>query len=86
MMKLHVIDRLEKEDGSIEVVKPEVISSPISEETAQKTLKALESIVYAPTGTGKIYDVEGTRLAVKTGTAEIFDEKAGRYLSGESNY
>lgn len=86
MMKLHVIDRLEKEDGSIEVVKPEVISSPISEETAQKTLKALESIVYAPTGTGKIYDVEGTRLAVKTGTAEIFDEKACRYLSGESNY
>lgn len=85
MMKLHIIDRYQEKDGSIRVNQPEQISQPISEETARKTLKALESIVYSPNGTGTIYDIKGIRLAVKTGTAEIYDENAGRYLSGGEN-
>ncbi|AMB99658.1 penicillin-binding protein [Aerococcus urinaehominis] len=86
MMALQIIDRYEDQDGQIQVVKPEQKNQPISAETAQKTRQFLTEVVNSEHGSGRSYAIEGVDLAVKTGTAEIFDEDAQQYLAGGNNY
>ncbi|MDK6233012.1 penicillin-binding protein [Aerococcus sp. UMB10185] len=86
MMRLQIIDRMENSQGDLQVVQPEKIAAPISNETAQKTLQYLRRVVEDPQGTGQMYAVEGTEIAAKTGTAEIYDTDKQTYLSGGFNY
>lgn len=86
VMKLQTVDRYEDESGNIKVTKPESKQSPISKETAQKTLKYLNESMKIDGSTTSMYQIEGHELAVKSGTAEIYDEDSGGYLEGESNY
>ncbi|MBR2130404.1 penicillin-binding protein [Aerococcus sp.] len=85
MMKLQLVNRYE-EDGTMQVVEPEVISSPISKETANKTLEYLQSVVYADTGTGAAYDLDGYTVSAKTGTAEVFNLETNTYEAGLTKY
>ncbi|MER2292297.1 MAG: penicillin-binding protein [Aerococcus urinaeequi] len=85
MMKLQLVNRYE-EDGIMQVVEPEVVSSPISKETANKTLEYLQSVVYADTGTGAAYDLDGYTVSAKTGTAEVFNLETNTYEAGLTKY
>ncbi|MFV8313938.1 penicillin-binding transpeptidase domain-containing protein [Aerococcus urinaeequi] len=85
MMKLQLINRYE-EDGTMQVVEPEVVSSPISKETANKTLEYLQSVVYADTGTGAAYDLDDYTVSAKTGTAEVFNLETNTYEAGLTKY
>lgn len=85
MMKLQLVNRYE-EDGNMQVVEPEVVSSPISKETANKTLEYLQSVVYADTGTGAAYDLDGYTVSAKTGTAEVFNLETNTYEAGLTKY
>ncbi|GIW49662.1 MAG: hypothetical protein KatS3mg080_0273 [Anoxybacillus sp.] len=48
-------------------------------------LDILETVVTSENGTGRPYQIEGYRVAGKTGTAQIPDPKGG-YLTGHQNY
>ncbi|EMI11748.1 penicillin-binding protein [Anoxybacillus gonensis] len=87
MMKPYVVDRIVDPDSGKTVVKhePTVVDTPISKETAEKVLDILETVVTSENGTGRPYQIEGYRVAGKTGTAQIPDPKGG-YLTGHQNY
>ncbi|WP_026675970.1 penicillin-binding protein [Fictibacillus gelatini] len=63
---------------------PEIVSRPISESTAKHVRQLLGKVV--TDGTGKLYNVKGYDIAGKTGTAQIADEKTGKYKVGKSSY
>lgn len=87
MMKPHVVEKVVNHDTgkTIQKASPEVVSTPISSETAKQVLDILETVVTAPKGTGGRYAIEGYSVAGKTGTANI-PGPDGRYLSGVNNY
>jgi penicillin-binding protein 2B len=87
MMKPYVVDRIIDPDTKKVIVqhKPEVVGEPITKETAQKVLDILETVVTSEKGTGRPYQIEGYRVAGKTGTAQIPSPKGG-YLIGYDNY
>ncbi|WP_316252526.1 penicillin-binding protein [Bacillus aquiflavi] len=66
-------------------VKSEVVSTPISAETAKKVRDILETVVTSPKGTGTLYQIDGYQVAGKTGTAQI-PGPDGRYLYGHNQY
>jgi penicillin-binding protein 2B len=87
MMKPNILEKIVNHDTG-EVVKesePEVVSTPISAESAKKVRDILETVVTSPKGTGSRYKIEGYSVAGKTGTAQI-PGPGGRYLTGPSNY
>ncbi len=51
--------------------KPNVISKPISKETAKETRKQLEDVIYSEHGLGKDYAIPNVRTTGKSGTAQI---------------
>ncbi|MEH7011919.1 penicillin-binding transpeptidase domain-containing protein [Neobacillus niacini] len=88
MMKPQVIDKIVNHDTGevIRDVTPEVVSTPISAETAKEVLDILETVVSnKETGTGNRYQIDGYSVAGKTGTASIPDPKGG-YLDGQEDY
>jgi penicillin-binding protein 2B len=87
MMKPTIIEKIVNHDtGEIEKkFNPEVVSSPISADTAKKVRDILETVVTSPKGTGSRYKIEGYSVAGKTGTAQIPDPTGG-YLTGAKNY
>ncbi|WP_027408231.1 penicillin-binding protein [Anoxybacteroides tepidamans] len=87
MMKPYVVDRIVDPDTKKVVFKnePEAVGEPITKETAQKVLDILETVVTSEKGTGRPYQIEGYRVAGKTGTAQIPSPKGG-YLTGYENY
>ncbi|MFD1735719.1 penicillin-binding protein [Bacillus salitolerans] len=64
--------------------KPEIVGTPISEQTAKQVMDILESAVSSENGTGKPYRIEGYQVAGKTGTAQIPDPVDG-YMRGHGN-
>jgi len=87
MMKPYLIDKIVDSEGKIiKEIKPEKVSEPISEKTADEVLKYLETVVTGEYGTGKIFNIDSYRVAGKTGTAQIHDTVNGGYLEGYDNY
>ena len=87
MMKPHIVEKIVNHDTgkSIEETTPDVVSTPISAETAKKVRDILETVVTSPKGTGGRYKIDGYSVAGKTGTANI-PGPDGQYLSGVNNY
>ncbi|WP_423801633.1 penicillin-binding protein [Neobacillus sp. SAB-20_R2A] len=87
MVKPHVVKKIINHDTgeTIKEETAEVVSSPISAETASKVLDYLETVVTSPKGTGGRYKIDGYSVAGKTGTANI-PGPDGKYLSGVNNY
>lgn len=65
--------------------KPEVVGTPITEDTAKEVRDILETVVSAPEGTGKRYSIDGYKVAGKTGTAQLTDPDTGKYMIGHGN-
>ncbi|GAB2542991.1 penicillin-binding protein [Gracilibacillus alcaliphilus] len=89
MMKPYVISKVVDSDTSKVIAEhtPEVVREPISEETAQETLKILETVITSETGTGhNVYNLNDYTVAGKTGTAQIPDPETGGYKTGRENY
>jgi penicillin-binding protein 2B len=87
MMKPYIIDRIVDPDTGKVIMQnqPKVVGEPIRKETAEKVLDILETVVTSEKGTGRPYQIEGYRVAGKTGTAQIPSPKGG-YLTGYQNY
>jgi penicillin-binding protein 2B len=88
MMKPYVISKV-VDPNTKEVVKetkPEVVGTPITKETAEKTRKYLESTVTSEDGTGRRFAIDGYSVAGKSGTAQIPDPETGGYKYGKENY
>lgn len=69
LMKPYIVEKIMDSDGNlVKETKPEVVRQVISEETAREVWTILETVVSS--GTGKQGQVEGYKIAGKTGTAE----------------
>lgn len=88
MVKPYVIQKV-VDPNTGEVMKehePEVVSEPISKETADQMLDLLESVVNSKDGTGKPFRLEDYTVAGKTGTAQIPNPNGKGYLTGKENH
>lgn len=86
MMKPYLIEKIVDEDGKIiKDSEMKVVGSPISADTAKKTLQLLETTVSGEHGTGKRFNIDGYPVAGKTGTAQIYEPGKG-FLTGWNNY
>ena len=83
MIKPYFIERIVNNDtGSIIYEgQREVVSTPISEDTAKSMQDLLRRVVTDEAGTAKHYEVEGLDVMAKTGTQQILDE-SGIYIDG----
>lgn len=70
-------DLSEKEYETIE------LESPISKETAEKTLAYLKQATEMENAVAKNYRKEGYSIAAKTGTAQLVDADTGKYSSSK---
>lgn len=59
------------------------LDSPISKETAEKTLAYLKQATEMEHAVAKAYKKEGYSIAAKTGTAQLVDPVTGRYSSSK---
>ncbi|NNV05257.1 penicillin-binding protein [Geobacillus sp. C56-T2] len=87
MMKPYVIEKVVDPDSGKVLLdhEPTVVGEPITAETARKVRDILETVVTSEHGTGRPYQIEGYRVAGKTGTAQI-PSATGGYLTGRENY
>ena len=81
-------------DQSVRKSQKEVVGNPVSKEAASVTRDHMVMVGTDPTygtmynhSTGKAtVNVPGQNVALKSGTAQIADEKNGGYLTGSTNY
>ncbi|WP_067838849.1 penicillin-binding transpeptidase domain-containing protein [Amphibacillus sediminis] len=88
MMKPYIIQKITDPNTGqvVQQTEPEVVGQPVSKETANQVLAAMESVITSDYGTGRnIYNLESYSVAGKTGTAQI-SSSAGGYLEGHENY
>ena len=73
MMQPYVIDKIVNPNTGEIIVdsKPTIKGEPISAETAQKTREVLASTIYGEAGNAKRFQIEGYKVAGKTGTAQM---------------
>lgn len=83
MVKPYFIDSIKDENGNI-IFKheTEVVSNPISEETAKELQRILYDVVNTEEGTAKYYRIPETEIIGKTGTTEL--AVTGTYDSGKT--
>ncbi len=82
LMKPQIVQKYVYEDGHERIVEPEEVRRVVSEDTAAKMGKMLESVVLR--GHGKRAAVPGYRVGGKTGTAQVAKEGGGGYEQGLS--
>lgn len=79
LMTPYVVDRINDKDGNVvEKTEPHVVRQVISEKTSKEMRSILEQVV--STGTGKKGQIEGYKVAGKTGTAQKVVN--GKYTQG----
>lgn len=85
MMHPYWINKVTDPSGKVvKKIKPQVVGHPISASTAKQVRKYMEGVIYDEKGTGKVYQVDGYRIAGKTGTAQIGGSNG--YEKGATNY
>ena len=90
MLKPYIVSKIV--DSNTGVVKKEYSKTEIgkiaSESTINKIKDLMESVIDGDSSvaTGYAYYIDGFDIIGKTGTAQIFDNKTGKYLSGDTDY
>ncbi|QKS71528.1 penicillin-binding protein [Paenalkalicoccus suaedae] len=86
MMKPYIVKEIiDPNSGEATLVnEPEVVSEPISAETATEVRRIMETIVSSENGTGQPYAIDGFEIAGKTGTAQLVGDD-GLYMRGHGN-
>ncbi len=85
LMRPYVVKKvLDSEGQTITYNEPHVVRQIVSRQTAAKISHSLEGVV-SPNGTGVKAMVPGYSVAGKTGTAQIFDHKIGKYSHKDYN-
>ncbi|MCH5185870.1 MAG: PASTA domain-containing protein [Oscillospiraceae bacterium] len=70
LMKPMLVKEIRNESGVVQSYRPEIRNKVISEKTSDTMREILESVVSAPSGTGKNAYVKGYRIGGKTGTSQ----------------
>ena len=87
MQKLRLVDHLTDPDTGKETPNPTTaLGKVISPETAKKTLQFLYEATRMKNGTAYDFNIDGEKVAAKTGTAEIINPETGKYYSNGNNY
>lgn len=76
----------DSETGETTEAETVIKESPISEETASKTLEYLNMGTEADIGTMRQYAIDGVNVAAKTGTSQLVNPDTGEYYSSHPNY
>ena len=89
MLEPHIISQIyDPNTDTSRVISPEIVGKPVSEKAARETRQYMVTVatdpiwgtLYASSVGGPIIQVNNESVAVKSGTAEIADEKNGGYL------
>lgn len=84
MVQPKVLDKkVDSTTGEETVYQPEGRESPISPETAQKTLDYLTQSLNFEEAVAKPFQKEGYSIVAKTGTAEVYDDETKTYSTSE---
>ncbi|MGN7477234.1 penicillin-binding protein [Solibacillus silvestris] len=88
MMQPYVIDKIVNPNTGEIVVdsKPTKKGQPISADTAKKTRELLASTVYGEAGNAKRFQIEGYKVAGKTGTAQMPKANGKGYDWGKNEF
>lgn len=87
VQKLRFVDRVENPNtGKTAYTSVQTVGTPITPQAAKQTLEYLKQSVYRSGSTASVYHIAGVDLAIKTGTAQIYDEAQKKYLLDEGNY
>lgn len=88
MLKPFVVKKIvdSKTGEVIEANEREVVSKPISEQTADQMIDLMDSVVNSKDGTGRRFQLNDYSVIGKTGTAQIPNPEGGGYLTGDNNY
>lgn len=90
MLKPYVIDKIVDSDTKKEIYNGEKTSlgSVVSSDTIKKMKELMRSVINGDNtnSTGYAYYMDGYDLIGKTGTAQIYDYKKGKYMAGDSDY
>ncbi|USS89453.1 penicillin-binding transpeptidase domain-containing protein [Fructilactobacillus cliffordii] len=87
MLKPRVIDKVTdaKNQQVVKSYPKKVVGHPISAATAEQMRRHMEDVVYKDYGIGHDFQIDGYRVAAKTGTAQVADDH-GQYESGNDSY
>lgn len=84
MQKLRFVDRVQNATtGEVTYMPVQSLNSPITKETAKQVLTYLQEVVYGRGGTAAGYKIDGVKLSVKTGTAQVFDNEHHQYFAND---
>lgn len=90
MIKPYIVDKIVDTDTGKTIFKGERESLGVvaSRETTDKMKELMASVINGDNtnSTGYAYRMKGYSLIGKTGTAQIFDYKKGKYMTGASDY
>ena len=90
MLKPYVVDKIVDSDTKKEIFNGEKTSlgSIASSDTINKMKDLMRSVINGDNtnSTGYAYYMDGYDLIGKTGTAQIYDYKKGKYMTGDSDY
>ena len=90
MLKPHIVEKIEDSNTGKTLYTREVEETEqiVSKDTVDYMKKLMYNVVNANNEgtTGKRYKIDGLDIIGKTGTAQLYDEKNGGYLTGANDY
>ena len=90
MLTPHIVQKIVNPNTGKTTYKREVKESKqiVSQATVNKMKDLMYNVVNSddPAASGRRYKIEGFDIIGKTGTAQIYNEKRGGYLTGDTNY
>lgn len=87
MIQPHLVKKtVDSETGEEQLTQSVISDSPISKETAEKTLNYLKRATEMEEAVARHYQKEGYSIAAKTGTAQLVDPTTRRYAADKHVY
>lgn len=90
MLKPHIIDKIVDPNNNQVTYesKKDLSEQIVSTSTVNKMKELMYNVIHGtdPGSTGYLYRIDGFNIIGKTGTAQIYDQKTNRWLSGKNDY